>query len=72
MKFYNNVFFPTLEKHNIKAIIDLGDTFDNRKGIDFCAWHRIKTEYYQVLKDMGIHIHMIVVIILFTIKIQIK
>ncbi len=60
MKFYNNVFFPNLKKHNIKTIIDLGDTFDNRKGIDFCAWHRIKTEYYQVLADMGIHIHMIV------------
>ena len=35
LKFYDDVFFPTLEKKGITEIIDLGDTFDNRKGIDF-------------------------------------
>ena len=60
MKFYDNVFFPTLEKHKIKTIIDLGDTFDNRKSMDLNSWHRIKTRYFQVLADMGIEIHMLV------------
>ena len=41
-KFYDEVFFPTLEKEGIKTIIDLGDTFDNRKGIDFNVWSRIR------------------------------
>lgn len=60
MKFYNEVFFPTLEKNNIKILFDLGDTFDNRKNIDFAAWSRIKTEYYDRLKEMGVQVHMIV------------
>ncbi len=60
MKFYKDVFFPYLQKNKIKTVIDLGDTFDNRKGIDLAAWHRIKTEYYDTLAKMGITVHMIV------------
>jgi hypothetical protein len=60
MKFYRDVFFPYLQKNKIKTVIDLGDTFDNRKGIDLAAWHRIKTEYYDTLERMGITVHMIV------------
>jgi len=60
MRFYNDVFFPTLQKNKIKTIIDLGDTFDNRKGIDFSALNRIKRDYYDTLEAMGITVHMIV------------
>ena len=60
LKFYENVFFPTLEKYNVKTVIDLGDTFDNRKGIDLGAWYRIKKNYYDRLAAMGITVHMIV------------
>jgi len=58
-KFYDDIFFPTLEKHNIKTIIDLGDTFDNRKGIDFNVWNRVRRNYFERLEDMGIYVHMI-------------
>ena len=58
-KFYDEVFFPTLEKHNIKTVIDLGDTFDNRKGIDFNVWSRVRQYYCQRLEDMGVFVHMI-------------
>ena len=34
-KFYDEIFFPTLEKEGVRTIIDLGDTFDNRKSMDF-------------------------------------
>ena len=34
LKFYDEVFFPTLQERNITTVLDLGDTFDNRKGID--------------------------------------
>ena len=27
LKFYNDVFFPTLEKEGIDTIVDMGDTF---------------------------------------------
>jgi DNA repair exonuclease SbcCD nuclease subunit len=60
LKFYDEVFFPTLEQNNITILFDLGDTFDNRKSIDFVAWDRIKRHYYDRLADMGIQIHMIV------------
>jgi DNA repair exonuclease SbcCD nuclease subunit len=60
LKFYDDVFFPTLEKNNIKILFDLGDTFDNRKNIDFLAWDRIKKHYYDRLQELGIQVHMIV------------
>ena len=58
-KFYDEIFFPTLEKNNIKTVIDLGDTFDNRKGIDFNVWNRIRNYYFDRLRDSGIFVHMI-------------
>ena len=33
-KFYEEVFFPYLEKHNIKTLIHLGDVVDRRKYIN--------------------------------------
>ena len=38
----------------------MGDTFDSRKGIDFSALAWAKNNYYDVLQDMGIHVHTIV------------
>lgn len=58
-KFYDEIFFPTLERQGIKTIIDLGDTFDNRKSIDFNVWGRIRRDYFDRLNDMGITVHMI-------------
>lgn len=60
LKFYDDVFFPTLNKKKIKTVIDLGDTFDQRKGIDYNVWNRIRTNYFQRLEDMGITVHMVV------------
>ena len=34
-KFYEETFFPTLKKYGIEEVIDLGDTFDKRKTVDF-------------------------------------
>ena len=58
-KFYENVFFPYLKKNNITTVIDLGDTFDNRKSVDFNVLQRVKKKYFDVLQDMGIELHMI-------------
>ena len=60
LKFYNDVFFPYLEENGITTIVDMGDTFDSRKGIDFSALAWAKDNYYDRLKDMGIRVHTIV------------
>ena len=60
LKFYNNIFFPTLEKEGITTVIDMGDTFDIRKSIDFSALQWAKDNYFDKLESMGITLHSIV------------
>ncbi len=60
LKFYNEVFFPTLEERGIKTLIDMGDTFDNRTGINYSALAWAKDNYYDRLKKMGVTIYTIV------------
>jgi Calcineurin-like phosphoesterase len=59
-KFYKNVFFSELKKRNINTVIDLGDTFDNRKSIDFLSLAKAKEMFYDPIHEMGIRIHMLV------------
>ena len=54
-QFYDDVFFPTLEKEGIDTVIDLGDTFDNRKSMDYNTFNRIDTNYFQKLKNYTVH-----------------
>lgn len=60
LKFYNDVFFPTLEEQGITTVVDMGDTFDSRKGIDFSALSWAKNNYYDRLHEMGVKVHTIV------------
>ena len=54
-KFYNEIFFPTLEREGITTVFDLGDTFDNRKSMDFNTLNRIKTDYFDRLRGFDVH-----------------
>ena len=54
-KFYDEVFFPTLEKEGIRVVFDLGDTFDNRKSMDFNTFHRVRENYFERLKPYEVH-----------------
>ena len=60
LRFYNDIFFPTIEKEGITTIVDMGDTFDSRKGIDFSSLSWSKNNYYDRLRDLGCNIHSIV------------
>ena len=60
LQFYNEVFFPTLEEEGITTVVDMGDTFDSRKGIDFSALAWSKDNYYDRLKELGCTVHTIV------------
>ena len=54
-RFYDEVFFPTLEKEKVSTIIDLGDTFDNRKSIDYNTFNRVKENYFERLQGYDVH-----------------
>jgi len=60
LNFYDKVFFPTLEEQGITTVVDMGDTFDSRKGIDFSALSWAKNNYYDRLQEMGVRVHTIV------------
>ena len=60
LKFYNDIFFPALEEQGITTVVDMGDTFDSRKGIDFSALTWAKCNYFDRLQEMGCTVHSIV------------
>jgi hypothetical protein len=60
LKFYNDVFFPFLEKNNITTVVDMGDTFDNRKTLDLTTIEWAKTNFYDRLESMNIELHTLV------------
>ena len=59
-RFYTNQFFPHLKENNISTVIDLGDTFDRRKYVNFQTLHRVKQFYFDVLMENNIQLHSIV------------
>ena len=59
-KFYDEVFFPKIEELGIKTVLDLGDTFDNRKGVDLYSLEWAKTSYFDRLANLGVNLISIV------------
>jgi len=60
LKFYNNVFFPTLKKKKIKHVIHLGDVFDIRRNIDFWSLDWARKNIFTPLEDMGVNVDLMV------------
>ena len=59
-KFYENIFFPTLDENDITTVLILGDTFDRRKYVNFYALDRAKKMFFDQLQSRGITAHMLV------------
>ena len=59
-KFYRDVFFPTLDERGIDTVLDLGDTFDRRKYVNFVTLRRAKQMYFDPLKERNITVHSVV------------
>jgi DNA repair exonuclease SbcCD nuclease subunit len=59
-KFFSEVFFPYIDEHNIKTILDLGDTFDRRKYINYVTLSRAKSMFFDQIQKRGIEYHAIV------------
>ena len=54
-KFYNDIFFPELEKNNIDTIVHMGDIFDSRKSIDYQSLEWSKRVVFEPLKKYKVH-----------------
>ena len=59
-KFYDDIFFPTIKERKIKNVIHLGDSFDNRKNIDFWALNWAKEHVYDKFKKLNAKVYTIV------------
>ena len=59
-KFYTNQFFPYLKENNITTVIDLGDTFDRRKYVNFAILDKVRQYYFDVMRENHIQLHSIV------------
>ncbi len=59
-RFYNEIFFPQLDKLGITTVIHMGDAFDSRKGIEFKALEWAKRVVFEPLKERNITMHLLV------------
>jgi DNA repair exonuclease SbcCD nuclease subunit len=53
--FYKNIFFPSLEEHNVETVIHMGDAFDSRKSIDYQSLEWSKRVVFDPLKKYDVH-----------------
>lgn len=59
-KFWEGTFFPYLKEHNITKICHLGDVVDRRKYINFVTLNSWRNRFFDVLKNEGISLDVIV------------
>tara|TARA_B100000131_G_scaffold99998_1_gene97103 strand:+ start:833 stop:1864 length:1032 start_codon:yes stop_codon:yes gene_type:complete len=52
-KYYSKVVIPFIKAYGITEIIDLGDTFDKRKSVNFMSLEAAKEMWFDPLKEIG-------------------
>ena len=58
-KFLDEIFFPTIERENIKTVIHLGDLVDHRKFINMNTAYRLRQDFIDPLMMKNIDFHLI-------------
>ena len=58
-KFLDEIFFPTIEKENIKTVVHLGDLVDHRKFINMNTAYRLRQDFIDPLMMKNIDFHLI-------------
>ena len=53
-RFYEEVFFPYLDEHNIKQILHLGDYFDRRKYVNFSSLKYNREHFIEPMLERDI------------------
>ncbi len=59
-KFYDDIFFPELEKRGIKTCVHLGDVVDRRKFISFKIANDFRNRFINRFAELGIDLHIII------------
>src|ERR1035437_1866341 len=54
VKFYEEVFFPYIDKEGIKIVLHLGDFTDRRKYINYITLNKVRNYFIRRIKEMGI------------------
>ena len=57
--FFENIFFPVLEKENITTVLCLGDTWEDRKQLNISAIKASQEMFFNPLKDKNIQMYSI-------------
>lgn len=57
--FYENIFFPECDKHDIKQIVHLGDYYDHRKFVNFRALNHNRKHFLDKLRNRGMSMDII-------------
>lgn len=52
--FFKDIFFPTIDELGIKTVINLGDTFDRRKYINYKTLKKAKEVFFDPMVQRGI------------------
>ena len=58
-KFYDDIFFPYVDKENIKVIFDGGDCFDRRKYVNFKTLSRFKKMWFDQIENRNLKLYSI-------------
>ena len=58
-KFYEDVFFPTLEEEGIDTILHLGDLNDRRKYINFVTAKNLDEQFMKPIRERDMTLHVI-------------
>jgi len=53
-KFFEKVFFPVIDKLNIKHLLHLGDLFDKRQSIDILTLKNVRENFLEPLRDRSV------------------
>ena len=59
-KFYEEIFFPYLDREGITTIVHLGDIVDRRKYISYVTLRRMKDMFIDQCEKRGINLHVII------------
>ncbi len=53
-KFYSKIVLPFIEQSNIDTVINLGDTFDKRRSVNFLSLDSAREMWFDPLDKMGV------------------